>query len=55
MTKQQLKALREYIDARIDEKFDEAFGRSDTGPYLVRLACQTDLEQAFGLGTNDKE
>jgi CHASE1-domain containing sensor protein len=49
MTREQLGALKEYIEAVIDEKIQEAFGRDSGSEYLRRHAAEEALEEGFNL------
>jgi hypothetical protein len=44
MTREQLDALKAYIDARIDEKIEDAFGRDALHEYLARSSAETELD-----------
>lgn len=49
MTREQLVALLDYLDARMDEKIADAFGRDGQSETLIRMAYWKDLVAAFPL------
>ena len=49
MTEAFLKALMAWIDARIDEKIQDAFGRDSLHESIREGKCRNELEREFEL------
>ena len=53
MTEDQLDRLLAYIDARIDEKIEQAFGRDAGYEVMVRINAEDELRAAIREKRND--
>jgi hypothetical protein len=54
MTREQLDALKAYIDARTDEKIEDAFGRDASYAYLARRSAETELDASAAIHGENK-
>lgn len=49
MNEEQFKALLEYIDRRLDERIQDAFGRASGQEWLASYTAEQELREVFNL------